>query len=162
MNLSSCFLVFFLFIIICVCFCLKVNHSLDSLETLPLVGHEERLVDVWNGRHIGTAHTLDGGLQVEETLFLDEGGDLGTETLSQIGLVRDQQTACLRNGIANSFEVPRHNRSQIDDLTRNSQLFFWPSGPPPQPRDTECPRPQSSNQCLPSSPPLSTTESHSL
>jgi hypothetical protein len=51
---------------------LKVHHTLDRIQALELVWHEEALVDVWNGRNVVAGYAFNWALKIEEALPLLE------------------------------------------------------------------------------------------
>src|SRR5690606_26674269 len=85
-----------------------IRHPARAGEIGPLVG--------MGIRRVPPGHALDGRLQVEKAVFLNQGGQFRAETAGQRGLVQHQATASLADRADQRFDVQRPERAQVDDL----------------------------------------------
>lgn len=72
-------------------------------------------------RGIPAAHTLDGGFQVQETVLHHCRGNLGTNTTRLGCFVCNHETSRLSDRLDNRINIPRQNRTKINQLTAQSR-----------------------------------------
>src|SRR5215472_19135887 len=75
----------------------------------------------WNGG-IQPSNADDGAVELVESFFVDDGGDLSGETSGTGVLVKDDDFVRLLHGLHDGFTVQRRNRTQVENFQIDSFL----------------------------------------
>src|SRR5215472_6554805 len=76
-----------------------------------------------NRRNVRASYADDWAVQIVESLFRDNGGNLAAYAQSAFVFMNDEALVCPANGLENRFAVERRQRAQIDHFRFNASFL---------------------------------------